>query len=197
MTYLPAPVPGWPNFRRASVIEMIRASRALPPANSDAERTAIRDGWAQATGAPISAANPVMVWRSDLDRIEISENGSTWDPLTPTRDYAPTFGTGWTVNSGSPTKIRVAGGIATYSATLLWGTGGSYLNIFTIPAAISPGNGTVPVGTFVNGNAATGAAAMGTLFSSNGLVGISGLNYITKSLAASFPTTIHCTWQVR
>ena len=195
MTYLPAPVPGWPDFRRASVIEMIRASRALPPANSDAERTVIRDGWAQATGAPISAANPVMVWRSDLDRIEISENGSTWDPLTPTRDYAPTFGTGWTVNSGSPTKIRVAGGIATYSATLLWGTGGSHLNIFTIPAAISHGPGTIPVGTFVNGASATGAAAMGALFSSNGAVGISGLNYITKSLA-TYATTVHCTWQV-
>ena len=194
MTYLPAPVPGWPDFRRASVIEMIRASRALPPASSDAERTAIRDGWAQATGAPISAANPAMVWRSDLDRIEISENGSTWDPLTPTRDYAPTFGTGWTVNSGSPTKIRVAGGVATYNATLLWGTGGNHLNIFTIPAAISPGSGTIPIGMFVN--SATGAAAMGTLFSANGLVGISGLSYITKSLTTS-AITVHCTWQVR
>lgn len=196
MTYLPAPVPGWPDFRRASVIEMIRASRALPPASSDAERTAIRDGWAQATGAPISAANPVMVWRSDLDRIEISENGTTWDPLTPTRDYEPALGTGWTVNSGSPRKIRVAGGIATYSATLLWGTGGHRSNIFTIPAAISPGNGTVPVGTFVNGNAASGAATMGTLFSTNGAVGISGLNYVTKSLTEAHPTTVHCTWQV-
>ena len=195
MTYLPAPVPGWPDFRRASVIEMIRASRALPPAISDADRTAIRDGWAQATGAPISAANPVAVWRSDLDRIEISENGSTWDPLTPTRDYAPIFGTGWTINTGSPTKIRVAGGIATYSATLRWGAGGSHTNIFTIPAAISPGNGSVPVGTFVNGNSTTGQAAMGTLFSINGVVGVHGLNYITKSLA-THPTTVHCTWQV-
>ena len=196
MTYLPAPVPGWPDFRRASVIEVIRASRALPPASSDAERTAIRDQWAQATGAPISAANPVMVWRSDLDRIEISENGSTWDPLTPTRDYAPALGTGWTVNSGSPKKIRVAGGVATYSATLLWGAGGHRSNLFTIPAAISPGSGTIPVGTFVNGNSVTGAATMGTLFSANGIVGITGLNYITKSLA-TFPTTVHCTWQVR
>ena len=193
MTYLPAPVPGWPDFRRASVIEMIRASRALPPASSDAERTAIRDGWAQATGAPISAANPVMVWRSDLDRIEISENGTTWDPLTPTRDYAPTFGAGWTVNVGSPTKIRVAGGIATYSATLLWGAARE--NIFTIPAAISPGSGTIPVGTFVNGNSVAGNAAMGTLFSINGIVGISVLNYATKPLTAH-PTTVHCTWQV-
>ena len=196
MTYLPAPVPGWPDFRRASVIEMIRASRALPPANSDAERTAIRDQWAQATGAPISAANPVTVWRSDLDRIEISENGTTWEPLTTTRDYAPTFGTGWTVNAGSPTKIRVSGGVAHYSATLLWGTGGNHTNIFTIPAAISPGSRTIPVGTFVNGNIATGAAAMGTLFSANGIVGISGLNYVTKSLTANYPTTVHCAWQV-
>ena len=195
MTYLPAPVPGWPDFRRASVIEMIRASRALPPASSDAERTVIRDQWALATGAPISAANPVMVWRSDLDRIEMSENGTTWDPLTPTRDYAPTFGTGWTVNPGSPGKIRVAGGIATYSATLRWGTGGIHTNIFTIPAAISPGNGTIPVGIFVNGNSAAGAAAMGTLFSTNGIVGISVLNYATKPLTA-YPTTIHCAWQV-
>ena len=70
------------------------------------------------------------------------------------------------------------------------------MNIFTIPAAISPGNGTIPVGTFVNGAFATGAAAMGTLFSANGLVGISGLDYITKSLT-TYPTTVHCTWQVR
>lgn len=195
MTYLPAPVPGWPDFRRASVIEMIRASRALPPASSDAERTAIRDGWAQATGAPISAANPVTVWRSDLDRIEISENGTTWDPLTPTRDYEPAFGTGWTVNPGSPTKIRVAGGIATYSATLLRGTNGNHTNLFTIPAAISPGNGTIPVGTFVNGNPANGQATMGTLFSANSVVGVHVPNYITKSLA-TYPTTVHCVWQV-
>ena len=195
MTYYPTPPAGNTEASRAAVVGMIRASRALPPASSDAERTSIRDQWAQATGAPISAANPVMVWRSDLDRIEISENGSTWDPLTPTRDYDPVFGTGWTVNSGSPRKIRVAGGIATYSATLLWGTGGNHTNIFTIPAAISPGPGTIPVGTFVNGNAATGAAAMGTLFSGNGIVGITGLNYITKSLA-TYATTVHCAWQV-
>ena len=40
------------------------------------------------------------------------------------------------------------------------------------------------------------AALMHAALVGAGVVGVSGLNYVTKSLTASYPTTIHCAWQV-
>ena len=40
------------------------------------------------------------------------------------------------------------------------------------------------------------AALMHAALVGAGVVGISSLNYVTKSLA-THPTTVHCTWQVR
>ena len=78
MAYLPNPAAGTAPATRASIIGMIRAARSIPAAASVAERTTIRDAWAAGTGAPISSANPVMVWRSDVGRIEYSHDGTTW-----------------------------------------------------------------------------------------------------------------------
>ena len=78
MAYLPTPALGTSPATRASIVEMIRAARGVPSAANTTERASIAGLWPTATGAPISAANPVMVWRSDFGRMEYSHDGSTW-----------------------------------------------------------------------------------------------------------------------
>ena len=78
MAYLPTPALGTSPATRASIVEMIRAAKGVPAAANATERGTITSLWPTATGAPISAANPVMVWRSDFGRMEYSHNGTTW-----------------------------------------------------------------------------------------------------------------------
>ena len=78
MAYLPTPALGTSPATRASIVEMIRAAKGVPSAANSTERASIAGLWPTATGAPISAANPVMVWRTDFGRMEYSHDGSTW-----------------------------------------------------------------------------------------------------------------------
>ena len=97
MAYLPTPALGTSPATRASIVEMIRAAKGVPSAANATERASIAGLWPTATGAPISAANPVMVWRSDFGRMEYSRDGTTWlidgtetyvTDLTPASDKA-------------------------------------------------------------------------------------------------------------
>lgn len=78
MAYLPTPALGTSPATRASIVEMIRAAKGVPSAANATERSSIVGLWPTATGAPISAANPVMVWRTDFGRMEYSHDGTTW-----------------------------------------------------------------------------------------------------------------------
>ena len=78
MAYLPTPALGTSPATRASIVEMIRAAKGVPAAANATERSSIVGLWPTATGAPISAANPVMVWRSDFGRMEDLHGGTAW-----------------------------------------------------------------------------------------------------------------------
>ena len=97
MAYLPTPALGTSPATRASIVQMIRAAKGVPSAANVAERASIAGLWPTATGAPISAANPVMVWRTDFGRMEYSHDGTAWmtdggetytADLTPASDTA-------------------------------------------------------------------------------------------------------------
>lgn len=68
-------------FTAASVNAAIRAATSVKSVTGTTERAQAVTDWPTLTGAAISAANPVIVWRQDLDRIEVSENGTTWKPV--------------------------------------------------------------------------------------------------------------------
>ena len=83
MAYLPTPALGTSPATRASIVEMIRAAQAVVPAASDTERASVVTNWATATGAAVSATNPVYIYRTDLRRFEVSTNGTTWWSYRP------------------------------------------------------------------------------------------------------------------
>ena len=87
---------------KAAILALVRDSYSIKSvANLAARAQAVAD-WPTHTGAAISAANPVMVWRQDLNLIEVSENGSTWHQVadgTDTGWLTLTMASGWTANS--------------------------------------------------------------------------------------------------
>lgn len=68
-------------FTAASVNAAIRAATSVKSVTGTTERAQAVTDWPTLTGAAISASNPVIVWRQDLDRIEVSEDGTTWTPV--------------------------------------------------------------------------------------------------------------------
>lgn len=78
MGYLPTPPAGGSAPSRGSVMSAVRAAQAVVPAASDTERASVVTNWATATGAAVSATNPVYIYRTDLKRFEVSTNGTTW-----------------------------------------------------------------------------------------------------------------------
>lgn len=64
---------------RTGIFNVIRDAHAIVPVSNATEQAQAVADWPTASGAAISAANPVIVHRQDLDAINISENGTTWE----------------------------------------------------------------------------------------------------------------------
>ena len=130
MAYLPTPALGTSPATRASIVEMIRAAKGVPSAANATERSSIVGLWPTATGAPISAANPVMVWRSDFGRMEYSHDGTTWGSSGTDTYYtelpATTYTAGtlvWTLGIPAAPFARVASvtlGMAAQNTSGAW-----------------------------------------------------------------------------
>lgn len=141
-------------------------------ADATAQAQAVTD-WPTATGAAISAANPVRVWRQDLDALNISEDGTTWHTLyggesawTSVPLNTGFTGTLYVRKVGSVTHLRgtVTRTAGTYPA--------SYSAIATLPAGYRPN---VYVRLAVGGYASGTANGLVVNVTTAGVVEIGGI----------------------
>ncbi len=144
MTYLPAgsiqDEATMPVTLEAMSVDLIRASKQIVPAVSATARDQVAAAWPAATGAAISASNPIYVHRTDTDVIEMSVDGSTWSILRPNTDTGwvdeSRTEAGWTINE-QQTLIR--DGIAW--AVIDWTrTGGNFTGT-NLTLRLASGNG--------------------------------------------------------
>ncbi len=112
MTYIAtADVPaGSSGASLAAIVALVRDAYSIKSVAHGTERAQAVADWPTRTGAAISAANPVMVYRQDTDAIEISEDGTTFTTFKggDTGWTAATEPTGWTTNTS--VSSRVVGG---------------------------------------------------------------------------------------
>lgn len=120
----------------AAIVALARDAYSIKSvADATAQAQAVTD-WPTKTGAAISAANPVIVWRQDLTAVNVSEDGTNWHAIYggDTGWVAGTLDTGFT---GS-LRVRRVGNLVEINATV----DGTYPEgntvIGSIPAAYRP-----------------------------------------------------------
>jgi hypothetical protein len=87
---------------KAAILALVRDAYSIKSVANLTERAQAVTDWPTKTGAAIGVGNPVMVWRQDLNQIEVSEDGSAWHQFANTTDtgwLTLTMASGWTANS--------------------------------------------------------------------------------------------------
>ncbi len=124
-------------FSKASIAAMIRKAVSIRSVtNATTRGTAVTD-WPTATGAAISAANPVVVYRQDTRDLEISHDGTTWvGPSRPavcrlsrgTISVASglVYAVGWDTEDEDTLGMHAAGAnVVTIPTAGVWAIGGT------------------------------------------------------------------------
>lgn len=138
---------GTTSASKASISSMVRAGRGIKPvADATARAQAVTD-WPTATGAAISAANPVMVWREDVERFEVSVDGTNWSSLQASEDagwVGLTLTNSWTQvdATNTPAQYCKVNGFVYLRGLVKPGTVTIETPIATLPAGFRPGKNT-------------------------------------------------------
>lgn len=127
---------------KAGIVGMVRDVTSIKSvADATARAQAVTD-WPTASGAAISAANPVIVYRQDTDTIELSEDGTNWIQWANTTDtgwVSVTMNTGWTSSTVYVRKtgnvVRLRGQVRNDSAIV---PSGDNADVATLAATYRP-----------------------------------------------------------
>lgn len=138
MVYLPASTPANTAApSRAGIIAAIRAAQDIKSvADATAQATAVTD-WPTLSGAAISAANPVKIYRQDTNTIRFSHDGSTW------HDFPELSDSGWvagTLDAGFTGDIwvRSLGPLVEIAAVISGTVATGAVELGDIPAGYRP-----------------------------------------------------------
>lgn len=161
MAYIaPADVPaGSTGASLAAIVALVRAAHSIKSVAGATGRAQAVADWPTLTGAAISAANPVIVYRQDTKELQISEDGSAWTTWENTTDsgWTPlTMASGYGANSTMHYRRR---GREVELRGTIRGDGGTVpdateATVLTLPAGVRPAvNQRFPTVGWVNGGA--------------------------------------------